>query len=228
MFSNQPIGIALAATVSEFLSIRCVEPVKRALAEPLAGEGSDLLPVVVARLAEVMCAEAEPAGGLAAVAALVHDEVGTVLGAGSHTDLHTVLLTEAADIVLGLSLVRLFLDFLLVSLLDFFVSLLLCDTCCTVSHTTVVRQLAFVALVVFKFKESKLFKFVVEFFSLLSDSLTLVEPLNDSLMLDTFLDHSMHPGPLLHNVISRHWQVFFLPHLLVASRAVNVVAVDGF
>jgi len=112
MFSNQPIGIALAATVSEFLSIRCVEPVERALAEPLAGEGSDLLPVVVARLAEVMCAEAEPAGGLAAVAALVHDEVGTVLGAGSHTDLHTVLLTEAADIVLGLSLVRLFLDFL--------------------------------------------------------------------------------------------------------------------
>jgi len=102
----------------------------------------------------------------------VHDEVGTVLGAGSHTDLHTVLLTEAADIVLGLSLVRLFLDFL--SLLDFFVGLLLCDTCCTVSHTTVVRQLAFVALVVFKFKESELFKFVVEFFSLLSDSLTLV------------------------------------------------------
>lgn len=174
MFSNQPIGIALTATVSEFLSIRCVEPVERALAEPLAGEGSDLLPVVVARLAEVMRAEAEPAGGLAAVAALVHDEVGTVLGAGCHTDLHTVLLAEAADIVLGLSLVRLFLDFLLVLLLDFFVSLLLCDTCCTVSHTTVVRQLAFVALVVFKFKESELFKFVVEFFSLLSDSLTLV------------------------------------------------------
>ncbi len=226
MFSNQPIGVALAATVSEFLSIRCVEPVKRALAEPLAGEGSDLLPVVVARLAEVMCAEAEPAGGLAAVAALVHDEVGTVLGAGSHTDLHTVLLTEAADIVLGLSLVRLFLDFL--SLLDFFVGLLLCDTCCTVSHTTVVRQLAFVALVVLKFKESELFKFVIEFFSLLSDSLTLIEPLNDSLMLDTFLNHSMHPGPLLHDVISRDWQFFFLTHLLIACRTVNVVTVDGF
>jgi hypothetical protein len=99
MFSNKPIRIALAATVSEFLSIRCVEPVKRALPESLAGEGSDLLPVVMARFAEVMCAEAEPPGGLAAVAALVHDEIGSVLGAGSHTDLHTVLLAEAADII---------------------------------------------------------------------------------------------------------------------------------
>jgi hypothetical protein len=228
MFSNQPIGIALAATVSEFLSIRCVEAVERALSEPLAGERSDFLPVVVARFAEVMRAEAEPPRGLAAVPALVHYEVSTVLGAASHTDLHTVLLAEAADIVLGLSLMRLFLDFLLVSLLDFFVSLLLCDTCCTVSHTTVVRQLAFVALVELKFKESELFKFVIEFFSLLSDSLALIEPLNDSLMFDTFLDHSMHPGPLLHNVISSHWQVFFLAHLLIACRAVNVVTVDGF
>lgn len=47
-------------------------------------------------------------------------------------------------------------------------------------------------------------------------------------MLDTFLDHSMHPGPLFHDVISRHWQVFFLAHLLIACGAVNVVTVDGF
>ena len=147
MFSNQPIGIALAATVSEFLSIRCVEAIERALSEPLAGERSDFLPVVVARFAEVMRAEAEPPRGLAAVPALVHDEVGTVLGAASHTDLHTVLLAEAAHIVLRLSLVRLFLHFL--SFLYFFVGLLLCDTSCTVPHTTVVRQLALVALVVF-------------------------------------------------------------------------------
>lgn len=226
MFSNQPIRIALAATVSEFLSIRCVEAVERALSEPLAGERSDFLPVVVARFAEVMRAEAEPPRGLAAVPALVHDEVGTVLGAASHTDLHTVLLAEAADIVLRLSLVRLFLHFL--SFLYFFVGLLLCDTSCTVPHTTVVRQLALVALVVFKLKESKLFKLVVEFFSLLSDTFTLVEPFNDCLMLNTILDHPMHPGPLLNDVVSVRGQVFFLSHLLVAGRAVNIVAVDSF
>ena len=67
---------------------------------------------LVARFAEVMRPEAEPPRGLAAVPALVHDEVGTVLGAACHTDLHTVLLAEAADIVLRLSLVGLFLHFL--------------------------------------------------------------------------------------------------------------------
>ena len=85
----------------------------------------------------------------------------------------------------------------------FFVGLLLCNTSCTVSHTTIVRQLALVALVVLKLKESKLFKLVIEFFSLLSDTFTLVETLNDCLMLDTILDHAMHPGTLLNDVISR-------------------------
>ena len=38
----------------------------------------------------------------------------------------------------------------------------------------------------------------------------------------------MHPGPLLHDVISNCRQVFFLAHLLVACWAVDVVTVDGF
>jgi hypothetical protein len=202
MFSNKPIRIALAATVSELLAIGCMEAVEWALSEPLAGERSDLLPVVVARFAEVMRSEAEPPRGLAAVPAFVHDEVGTVLGAAGHTNLYTVLLTEATDIILRLSLVRLFLHFL-ISFFYFFVGLLLCDTSCTVSHTTIVRQLALVALVVFKLKESELFKFVVELFSLLSDTFTLVETLNDCLMFDTILDHAMHPGTLLNDVVSR-------------------------
>ena len=202
MFSNKPIRIALAATVSEFLTIGCMEAVEWALSEPLAGERSDLLPVVVARFAEVMRSEAEPPRGLAAVPAFVHDEVGTVLGAAGHTNLYTVLLAEATDIILRLSLVRLFLHFL-ISFFYFFVGLLLCYTSCTVSHTTIVRQLALVALVVFKLKESKFFKFVIELFSLLSDTFTLVETLNDSLMLDTILDHAMHPGTLLNDVFSR-------------------------
>jgi hypothetical protein len=202
MFSNKPIRIALAATVSELLAIGCMEAVEWALSEPLAGERSDLLPVVVARFAEMMRSEAEPPRGLAAVPAFVHDEVGTVLGAAGHTNLYTVLLAEATDIILWLSLMRLFLHFF-ISFFYFFVSLLLCNTSCTVSHTTIVRQLALVALVVFKLKESKFFKFVIELFSLLSDTFTLVETLNDSLMLDTIFDHAMHPGTLLNDVFSR-------------------------
>ena len=227
MFSHKPIRIALAATVSEFFTVGCVEPIERALAESLAGERRDLLPVVVARLAEVMGTEAEPPGSLAAVAALVHDEVGSMLRAVSHTDLHTVLLAETADEIFGLSLVWLFLD-LFVSSLDLFVCFLLLDTSCTIPHTTVVRQLALVALVVLKFEESKLFQLVIEFFSLFSDTLALVEPLNESLMLDTILDHAVHPGTLLNDVVGLDGKVFFLSHLLVASRAVDKVAVYCF
>jgi hypothetical protein len=87
MFSNKPIRIALAASVSEFLTIGCMEAIEWALSEPLTGERSDLLPVVVARFAEVMRSEAEPPRGLAAVPAFVHDKVGIVLGAARHTNL---------------------------------------------------------------------------------------------------------------------------------------------
>ena len=227
MFSNKPIGIALAATVSEFLSIWCMEAIEWALAKTLTREWRDLLPVVVARFAEVMSSEAEPSSSCAAVPAFVHDIVSTMLGAASHPNLNTVLLAETTDEIFRLSLVGLLLD-LLVSFLIFFVCFLLSDTSCTIPHTTVVRQLALVALVVFKLKESKLFKFVVEFFSLLSDTFALVKALNDSLMLDTIFYHAVHPCALLNDVVSMIGKVFFLSHLLIACRAVNEVAVYCF
>lgn len=147
VLGNKSFGIALTATVSELLPIRCVEAIQRALAETFTGEGLHLLPVVVAGLAEVVSTEAEPPGSLAAVAALVHDVIGSMLFAASHTYLDSILLAEAANEVFGLSLVRLFFDFFA---FVFLFSLLLHDSSCTVSHSSIVRKLALVALVVLK------------------------------------------------------------------------------
>lgn len=138
MFGNKPLGIALAATVSELFSVRCMEAIQRALAESLARERLHFLPVVVARLAEVMSTEAEPSGSLAAVTALVHDVVGSMLCAVSHSNLDTVLLAETTDEVLWLSLMCMFFDFL-VSPFYLFIALLLSDAGSAISHTTIVR-----------------------------------------------------------------------------------------
>lgn len=225
MLCNKPFGIALTATVSELLSIRCMEAIKWALSESLTGERLHFLPVVVARLAEMMSTEAEPSCSLAAVAALVHDIVGSMFCAVSHSNLDTVLLAETADEVFWLSFVWLFFD-LLITLLYLFIALLLSDTCSAVPHSTVVRQFALVALVVLEFEESKFFKLVVKLLALLGHTLTFVETLNDCLMLHTILDHFVHSGSLLHDFVSLFWEVFFLSHLLIASRAINEVAVD--
>lgn len=222
MLGNKPFGVALTASVSELLAVRCVEAVERTLAESLAGEGLDLLPVVVAGFAEVVRAEAEPPGSLAAVAAFVHYVVGAVLCAVGHADLDAVLLAEAAHVVLGLSLVDMLLDFLLLFLFS------LLDACRAVSHATVVRELALVALVVLKLEQCELLKLVVELLAFLSDTFALVETFDDRLVFDSLLDHAIHAGALLDDVVSGSWQVLLLSHLFIAGWAVDEIAVDRF
>ena len=204
-----------------------MEASERALAKSLAREWSDLLPVCMAMIAEVMSSKAEPECCLAAVPAFVHDIVSTMLPTDIHTYLSIVLLAEATDKILRLSLLGLFLD-LLVSFLKFFVGFLLSDISCTIPHATVVRQLALVALVVLKLKKSELFKFVIKFFTFLSNTFAFVKTLNDCLMLDTILDHAVHPCTLLNDVISVIGKVFFLSHFLITCRAVNEIAVYCF
>ena len=60
-----------------------MEPVEGALLEALTRDWLDCLPNVVAGLAEVVGAEAEPAGCFAAVPALVHDVLCAMLLAAS-------------------------------------------------------------------------------------------------------------------------------------------------
>jgi hypothetical protein len=108
----------------------------------------------VAGLTEVVGTEAKPPGSFATVAAFVNDVVGAVLCAVLHTDLYTILLAEAANEVLRLCLGLLFHLFsFLVTFLDLLIScFLLLNICSTVAHSTVVRKLAFKALVVSKFE----------------------------------------------------------------------------
>ena len=192
--------------------------------------GFHRLPCVVARLTEVVSAKTEPSSGFATVAAFVNNVISAVLSTVFHSNLDAILLAEAANKIFRLNFRLLFhLVSFLVTFLDFFViSVFVLDICSAVTHSTVVWQLALKAFVVSELKQSKLFKFVIKLLALLGNSLAFIKSLNPCSVNAAILYHFIHPCSFFNYNIGISGKILFLSHLLIAGRAINVVAVNGF